>query len=122
MKKVLIVEDDTLVLKAYHDKFVEEGFEVHDALDGEQGLAVALNMHPDAIFLDLNMPRMDGMTVMKKLREDVWGRKVPIVIITNLELNDDRLKGVVRDEPAFYLLKKNYTLEDLVSKVKEVTS
>ncbi len=122
MKKVLIVEDDTLILKAYHDKFVEEGFEVHDAMDGERGLTMALAMHPDAILLDLNMPRMDGMTVMKKLREDAWGKKVPIVIITNLELNDDRLKGVVRDEPAFYLLKKNYTLEDLVSKVREITS
>ena len=119
-KKILIVEDDPLLLKMYHDKFAKEGFGVEDALNGEEGLEAAIGEHPDLILLDINMPKMDGLTMMGKLREDKWGHSVPIILITNLDANDERMKAVTRDEPAFYLLKKDYTLEDLLSKVREV--
>ena len=120
MNKILVIEDDAGLIKMYHEKLTEEGFEVYDEGDGEGGLARALKEHPDLILLDINLPKMDGITVMKKLREDAWGRSVPIVIVSNLNANDERMRAVVKNEPAYYLLKPDYTLEDVLSKIKEV--
>lgn len=120
MNKILMVDDDTELIKMYRAKLTQEGFEFMDAMDGEEGLALALKNHPDLILLDINMPKMDGVTMMRKLRGNDWGRTVPIVIISNLEANDERMRSIVEDEPAYYLLKPSHTLADVVSKIEEV--
>ena len=74
MKKILIVEDEEIMLKALVEKFSSEGFEVVQAIDGEEGLKKALCEKPDIILLDILLPKMDGMAVLKKLREDTWGK------------------------------------------------
>jgi len=99
-------------------KFTHEGFEVFQAGDGETGLAIALKEHPDLILLDIIMPKMDGMTLLKKLRTDAWGKKVPVIILTNL--SDDRniaeaMEGGVYD----FLVKSSWEADDLVKRVKE---
>ena len=83
-------------------------------------LAHALKDRPDLILLDLIMPKMDGMTVMNKLRQDEWGKTVPIIILTNLNMDDKIMRGVSKDEPAYYLMKAEVKLEDIVAKVREV--
>ena len=60
---LLIVEDETIVIKMMAEKLVSEGFEVIKAYDGLQGLKVAESEHPDLVLLDLLMPKMDGMTM-----------------------------------------------------------
>lgn len=118
--KILIVDDDELLVKAYRDKLEKENYQIDEASDGEAGLKSALEKHPDMILLDINLPKMNGVEVMEKLREDDWGRTVPIIIISNLDADDERIKSITRNEPAYYLLKRNYTLDDLVTKIKEV--
>jgi len=118
--RILVVEDDQALSRIYHEKLSESGFEVKDALDGDEGLELALKEHPDLIVLDLMLPKIDGMTVLRKLRDDEWGRNVPVIIFSNLEENDVRLKDVTKYEPAYYLLKSDYTLLDLVLKIQEV--
>lgn len=120
MNKILIIEDDTSLLKAYKEKLIREGFGVQGVTDGEAGLALALKEHPDLILLDILLPKMDGMEVMKELRSDQWGNKVPIIILTNLETDDERLRIITKGEPAYYLMKLNYTIAEVVSKIKEV--
>lgn len=118
-KKILVVEDEDVLLRALASVLEEAGFGVIPAHDGEEGLALALSEHPDLILLDIVMPKMDGMTVMKKLRENAWGKKVPIILLTNLVADDRILEGVTRDEPSFYLVKSDWKVSDVPAKVKE---
>jgi DNA-binding response OmpR family regulator len=120
-KTILIVEDDSSLRNVLHDKFILEGFNVLDAKDGEEGLASALSLHPDLILLDIVMPKMDGMTMMKKLREtDEWGKNVPIILLTNLSADDEKInQAIAVNEPAYYLVKSDYTISYLVEKIKE---
>jgi DNA-binding response OmpR family regulator len=119
-KQILLVEDDIALAEMYQDKFVLEGFHVYVSRNGVDGLEAALRIKPDLILLDILLPGMDGMTVMKKLRTDVWGKTVPIIMLTNLNANDTILKGVVEDHPAYYLMKANSEPAEVVGKVKDV--
>lgn len=119
-KKILIVEDEKPVLKALVDKFGGEGFSVITAEDGEEGLKTALKEKPDLILLDLIMPKKTGLQVMKELRKSPgYGKKVPIIILTNLSANDKISAEVVEGEPSYYLVKADWKINDVVLKVKE---
>src|SRR5437899_12815744 len=83
MKKMLIIEDDQIVGNIYLRKFQVEGFQVELALDGEAGLAATLKSRPDVIILDLMLPRLNGVEVLKKLRAEPTTRDIPVVVITN---------------------------------------
>jgi DNA-binding response OmpR family regulator len=118
--KILIVEDEDIALQPLVERFAAEGFEVVAARDGEEGLEKAVRERPDLILLDIIMPKMDGMTMLKKLREtDEWGKKVPVILLTNLSADEEILKGIAEDEPAYYLVKVNWTLDEIVEKVKQ---
>lgn len=120
-KKILIAEDESAMLDALVDKFKREGVgEPLTARDGEAGLAIALKEHPDLLLVDILMPKMDGLTMVKRLREDEWGKTAKVIILTNFDTTDEMLKDVSAAEPAFYLLKSNWTMEDVVLKSKEV--
>ena len=120
-KTILIIEDELPQLKSLVDEFTDEGFRVLQAQNGEVGLALALREHPDIILLDMVMPVMDGMTMLKKLREkNAWGRSVPVILLTNLSPDDEqRMKDITTTEPAYYLVKSRWTLRDVVEKVRE---
>jgi DNA-binding response OmpR family regulator len=118
-KKILIIEDELPMLKALSDKFSREGFSVLEARNGEEGLDMALKTKPDLVILDLFMPVMDGKAMMEKLREDDWGKKVPIIILTNLNPDDKTLNEIMASGPAYYFIKSKWQLEDLVEKVRK---
>jgi CheY-like chemotaxis protein len=112
-KKILIVDDELVLIDLMRTKISQYGFTVIEALDGEEGLQKALTEHPDLILMDIIMPRMDGITVLKKLRADPWGKNVPVIILTNLntaETVENSIKNGVYD----YLVKIDYTLDDLI--------
>jgi DNA-binding response OmpR family regulator len=121
IKTILVVEDDPPMLKILVDKLTEEGFRIIEAHDGEEGLMMADRDHPDLILLDIVMPKMDGMTMLKKLRqENEWGGSVPVILLTNLSPDEEKInKGITEDEPAYYLIKTNWSLNDVVQKVRE---
>lgn len=118
---ILIVEDESVQLDLLADQFADEGFRVLRAQNGKEGLALAFSEHPDIILLDLMMPVMNGITMMREIREaNEWGKKVPIILLTNLSPDDEeRMQAVTRDEPAYYLVKANWSLDQIVEKVKE---
>ena len=119
-KRILVVEDEQLTRQALVDELANEGFEVLQAINGEEGLNTALREHPDLVLLDIVMPKMDGITVMSKLREDSWGKNVPIIMLTVLDSDDAILEKIVENKPAYYLIKKNELhAEEIVAKVKE---
>ena len=117
--KILIVEDEASLLKALSSKISGEKFQVLEARNGEEGLKVALSEHPDLILLDVVMPRMDGITMLGKLRKDKWGKKAKVIILTNLEGVDKTVEASdfnVHD----YLVKSNWKIEDLMKKIKDI--
>ncbi|MDD1777045.1 MAG: response regulator [Candidatus Helarchaeota archaeon] len=118
MKTILVVEDEKPIQLAISAKLAHEGFGVLQASDGEMGLSIALEKHPDLILLDIVMPKMDGMTVLKKLRQDDWGKNVPILVLTNLS-DDVKINQSISNNVFDYLIKTNWKLEDVVHKVKE---
>lgn len=84
-KQILIIEDESAMRRILKDTLEQEGFAVLESKDGEEGLQIALQAQPDFIVLDIVMPKMDGMAVLKQLRaDDAWGRQVPVLILTNL--------------------------------------
>ncbi len=117
-KTILIVEDEPTVRRALSDKFGREGFTFLEAPDGEAGLALALKEHPDVILLDIIMPRMDGITMLKHLRNDAWGKDAHVIILTNLS---DATKVSQAAERGVYdfLVKSDWKLADVVRKVKK---
>ena len=116
-KKILIVEDEDSLLKVLHEIFIDEGFNVLIAKDGEDGLKIALRDHPDMILLDLVMPKKDGITFLKELREDEWGKSATVIVLSNLK--DAEEVSVALEQKAFdFLIKTDWKLEDVVKKVK----
>lgn len=118
---ILVVEDEKSLRNAIVDILRMENYDALEAENGKEGVDVALAKHPDLILLDLIMPEMDGMTALKKIRQDPWGAKVPVIILTNLSATTEPLvEGVVRDKPLFYLVKSDWKLHDVVEKIQEV--
>lgn len=118
-KTILIVEDDRSLLRALGDKFKLEGFHVLDSANGEEGLEMALKEEPDVILLDILMPRMDGLTMLGKLRqENQWGKRVPVVILTNVEPDNSVIQSITQHKPAYYLVKSDYPTQEIVNKVR----
>lgn len=118
-KKILVVEDEAAMLNALKDKLTSEEFAVIGAKNGEEGLALAFQEHPDLILLDIIMPKMDGLTMMKNLRSDAWGRNASVAILTNLNLDNTTIKAVEDYHPSFYFVKSDWSINDLTAKIRE---
>lgn len=80
---VLLVEDDEAVAEMYRLRLELDGYRVLRANNGEEGLRVAIEARPDLVYLDIRLPRMDGMEVLQALRQDAYGRTVPVILISN---------------------------------------
>lgn len=118
---ILIVEDEASMLNLLNDTLIQNGFQTLKAKNGQEGLKMALEKHPSLIVLDIFMPKMDGLTLMDKLRQDEWGKNVPIVVLSNISPDtDETLQAIVTNQPAYYLMKSDNQLSDIVEKVKEV--
>jgi DNA-binding response OmpR family regulator len=88
MKKILIIEDDQLVANIYRNKFSVEGFQVEVALDGAAGFDLVNSFHPDAIILDLMLPKVTGVDVLKKIRAQPSLQQLPVIVFSNTYLSN----------------------------------
>jgi len=118
MKKILIVEDDKVLLNLMRDQLTDEGYEAVGAPNGRDGLDLALKIHPDLILVDIMMPIMNGMEMTEKLREDEWGKDAKIVVLTNLN-SDEKIADFLEKGAYDYLLKSDWSIDAVVQKVKE---
>lgn len=121
---VLLVEDEKILIRTLEEKLVGEGFEVTKAYDGNQGLQLALIEHPDLILLDILMPNVDGLEMLKKLREDVWGSHANVIILTNVKDTDVLAKGMGIGLDGVgntyeYLVKTDWSLDAIIGRIKQ---
>jgi len=120
--KILVVEDEEIMRKTAAEELRSEGFIVMTAVNGAEGFDMAIHEKPDLILLDILMPVMDGLTMMEKLRSEknLYGKNVPIILLTNLSANEEKImKSIIKNEPAYYLVKSDWNLSDVIEKVKD---
>jgi len=121
MAKILFVEDDPLIIKIYTTRLSADGHTVVSAENGEEGIKMAEQVIPDLIILDIMMPRMDGFEVLKRIRENQNLKKIPVIMYSNLNNEEeiDRAKKMGVNE---FLIKANLSPTQMVSKIKEYLS
>lgn len=117
-KKVLVVEDDALLLQVLGDKLLAEGYEILGVMNGLKVIAEVEKFNPDIILLDLILPGLDGFEVLKQLKEDTKTKNIPVAIISNLsEVSDVKsVRALGADE---YFIKANTQLEKIVKYIKK---
>ena len=113
MKSVLVVEDEPSLLKILAETLTKAGFNVFTAKDGAEGLVMALKNHPDLILLDIVMPKMNGIEMLKNLWQDKWGKNAQVIFLTNV-IGEAEKFGTYK-----YLLKVDWKLQDIVNEVKK---
>lgn len=116
-KKILIVEDEELIIKPLKMKLELSGFETNVAYDGEEALKVLKKEDFDLILLDLMMPKLDGFGVLNELKKD--GNQTPVIVASNLNQMDDISKAIEAGVNNYYV-KSNTTLDEIVDNVKKV--
>ena len=117
--KLLIVEDEETILRPLSEKLQAYGYEVLEAYNGAEGLEIGLKEKPDMILLDLLMPKMDGVTMLEKIREDSdWGVKVPVVVLSNLGPESSKTHNLAQLYPVAHLVKADWPIEDILMILK----
>lgn len=91
-KKILIIDDESLLRATFCDFFEDFGFDVFTAKDGRDGLAQYQEEHPDAILVDLNMPRLDGFKVIETVHQDA--PNLPIIVMSGVGLVDEAVRAI----------------------------
>jgi len=117
MAKILLVEDEELLRKMYRKK-LELAFEVETAADGEEGLAKAREFKPDLILLDIVMPKLNGIGVLKKIKADPVINWIPVVMLTNLATGA-AIQECLEAGSQGYIIKSDSTPSKLLQEVKK---
>ena len=115
-KKILLVEDEEIILNLLQKKLSQEGYEVSVARDGDAGLRIMRQIKPDLILLDIVMPKMGGFEVMEEMGKEPELKKIPIIIVSNsgqpVELDKAKELGA-KD----WLIKTEFDPQEVVDKV-----
>jgi DNA-binding response OmpR family regulator len=115
--KVAIIEDDMAIVQMYRTKFEGEGYEVATAPDGVSGLELIEQFDPDIILLDLMMPNMNGLDMLKQLRSQANGKDAKVVVLTNMGDTETATK-VYKMAADDYIVKAEMTPKEVADRVK----
>ena len=115
-KKILLIEDEQLMIELLEKKLAQEGYEMTVAKDGAEGLEKMRNEKPDIILLDIIMPKKGGFEVMEEMSQDDELKQIPVVVISNsgqpVELDRAKRLGA-RD----WLIKTEFDPQEVIDKV-----
>ena len=117
--KVVLVEDDTFLSKMYVDKLTRAGgFEVVSVESGQKALEIIKQEKPTLVLLDIILPDINGVQVLKKMREDEDMKEVPVLMLTNLN-EKEYIEESMKHGAAGYLIKAHFTPNEVIEKIKE---
>jgi len=115
-KKILLIEDEEIMISLLQRKLTMEGYEVSVTRDGEEGLKAMREVKPDLILLDIIMPKMGGFEVMTEMQKDKTLAKIPVIVISNsgqpVEL--DRVQKLGAKD---WLVKTEFDPQEVIDKV-----
>ena len=118
-KKILIIEDDKFLRELILRKLTDEGFDVSEAVDGEEGVKKVKTENPDLILLDLILPGIDGFEVLSKTKENPNSASIPVIILSNLGQKEEVEKGL-KLGAVDYLIKAHFTPGEIIEKIKTI--
>jgi len=118
-KKILIVDDEPSLVMLVSTRLKTHGYEVISAGDGQTGLDMAKKEKPDLIILDLMLPKMDGYKVCGLLKKDTRYSKIPIILFSARDQEEDKIQGMELGANAY--IAKPFTPQILLEKIEELT-
>ncbi|MCH8748706.1 response regulator [Patescibacteria group bacterium] len=119
MAKLLLVEDDALLVRLYQKKFTKDGYEVVSAKDGEAGLALIDKEQPDLVLLDIMMPKLSGLEMLERIKANPATRSIPVVILSNLGGEEEQERALELGAVA-YIVKANNDPAKVSAKIREI--
>lgn len=115
--KILIVEDDDFLREVYVETLTDEGYIIESAIDGEEGMQKIKQGGYDLVLLDIVMPKIDGLSVIKKINsEGVKPNNKKVIFLTNLDKDEEIKEALALGDG--YLIKSQLTPGDLIREVK----
>ncbi len=121
-RKILIVEDEPFLIDLYRKAFNQKGYLVLEAMDGEDGLNKARSEKPELVLLDIMLPKMDGISVLKSLKEDgSLTQKIPVYLLTNLG-QESVIREAFKIGATGYILKSKYLPHQVVEEIDKYFS
>ena len=120
-KKVLVVDDEESIREIYRRELQTRGYQVMVAADGEEGLLKAAEDSPDIVLLDIMLPKMSGIDVLKSLKDNQLTKNIPVLLLTNLGEETIIKEGFELGADG-YLLKVSYTPSQVVDEVSKFLS
>ena len=120
--EILLVEDDPMVVRMYKRKFKKDGFKTALAYNGKEGLVALRKKRPDIVLLDIMMPKMSGLDMLKIVKADPQYKDLPVVMLTNL---GDRAEDVVKCRELGaedYWVKANMRLNEITERINKILS
>ena len=119
-KKILLIEDDQMIVRLYEHKLVKDGFAVTVAFNGEEGLAALAKDRPDIVLLDIMMPKMNGLEALGRIKSDPQYKDLPAVILTNLGDRSDDIEHCKKLGADDYWVKVNINIEELAGNINKI--
>jgi len=116
-QKILIIEDEEIMIHLLSKKISEEGYDVSVAVNGEEGLAQMRKVKPDLILLDIVMPKMGGIETMEEMQKDENLKNIPVIIISNSgqPVEIDKAKQLGAKD---WLVKTEFDPKEVIEKIK----
>ncbi len=118
-KKILLVEDDPLILQIYKNRLVKAGFEVVSVSSGEEVMGKLRNERFDMVLLDIVLPEKSGFEILRKMKEDGELEKTKTLILSNIG-EKEKVERALNMGVVDYLIKAHHTPSDVVSKIEEI--
>jgi CheY-like chemotaxis protein len=119
IKRILIIEDDEILLSLLQKKLSKEGYQISIANDGLEGVKKIREEKPDLILLDIIMPRVNGFEVLEEIQKDPALKTIPVIVISNsgepTEINKIKRLGV-KD----WLIKTEFDPQEIINKIKNI--
>lgn len=116
-KVILLVDDDLTLREMYEERLKAEGFEIIQAVNGEEAMQKARESKPNVILLDIMMPKVNGFDVLKELKASADLKDIPVIILTALIQDVDRLQGK-KLGAADYIVKSETMPGEVIAKIK----
>jgi CheY-like chemotaxis protein len=120
-KKVLIIEDDVILMRFYNKLLTAEGYEVEMADDGREGIRKIKSTKPSLILLDIMLPEMNGIEVLEIIKANPETKDIPVVVLTNLAGRNDAEYALEKGADR-YLIKSKNEPKKVLSVIKEAIS
>src|ERR1700722_2980190 len=113
MAKILVVEDDPILSDLYNNTFLLNGFATLTAKNGLEGFEIAIREIPDIIFLNIMMPKMNGLELIGELKKNETTKDIPVIILSNFSDEKLALEAIAKGALA-YIIKSDYDPKDVI--------